>query len=103
MLERNKRHTISKRWNLNIFFISNEMSKETKILTVFSKGPASCPTESYAVNDWLKISSCCFMKMNKVDLAKRHLSYSHFYLQKFEVFEETHSQKVVHARSSKYF
>ena len=86
-----------------MFFISNEMSKETKNLTIFNKGSASYSTESYAVNDWLKTSSHCSIKMNKVDWAKRNLSYSHFYLQKFEVFEEAHSQKVVHARSSKYF
>ena len=86
-----------------MFFISNEMSKETKILTIVDKGSASCSTESYAINDWLKTSSHCSMKMNKVDWAKRNLSYSRFYLQKSEVFEEAHSQKVVHARSSKYF
>ena len=83
-----------------MFFISNEMSKETKILTIFNKGSASCSTESYTVNDWLKAYSHYSMK---IDWAKRNLSYSHFYLQKFEVFEEAHSQKVVHARSSKYF
>ena len=79
------------------------MSKETKILTIFNKGSASCSTESYATNDWLKTSSHCSMKMNKVNWVKRNLSYSHFYLQKFEVFEEAHSQKAMHARSSKYF
>ena len=79
------------------------MSKETKILTIFNKGSASCSTESHAVNDWLKTSSHCSMKMNKVDWAKRNLSYSHFYLQKFEVSEEAYCQKVVHARNSKYF
>ena len=85
-----------------MFFISNEMSKETKILTIFNKGSASCPTEPYAVNDWLKTSSH-YTIMNKVNWAKRNLSYSHFYLQKFEVFEEAQGQKVVHAISSKYF
>ena len=88
---------------MNMFFISNKMRKETKILTIFNKESASCSTESYAVNHWLKTSSHCSMKMNKVDWAKRNLSYSHFYLQKFEVFEEAHSQKVVRARSSEYF
>ena len=86
-----------------MFFILNEMSKETKILTIFNTESPSCSTESYTVNHWLKTSSHCSMKMNKVDWAKRNLSYSHFYLQKFEVFEEAHSQKVVHAKSSKYF
>ena len=86
-----------------MFFISSEIIEETKILTIFNKGSASCSTESYAVNDWLKTSSHCTMKTNKVDWAKRNLSYSHFYLQKFEVFEEAHSQTVVHTRSSKYF
>ena len=61
-----------------MFFISNEMSKETKILTIFNKGSASCSTESYAVNDWLKTSSHCSMKMNKVDWAKKKFVFFTF-------------------------
>ena len=66
----------------------NEMSKEGKILNIFKKGSANCSTESYVINAGLKTSSRYSMKMNEVDCEKR---YSHFYLQKFEVFEEVHS------------
>ena len=71
-----------------MFLISNEMSKEGKILNIFKKGSANCSTEQYVINAGLKTSSRYSTKMNKVDCAKR---YSHFYLQKFEVFEEVHS------------
>ena len=70
-----------------MFLISSEMSKEGKILNIFKKGSANCPTESYVINAGLKTPSRYSMKVNKVDCAK---GYSHFYLQKFEVFEAVH-------------
>ena len=60
---------------MNMFLISNEMSKEGKILNIFNKGSANCSTESYVINAGLKTSSRYSMKMNKVDRAQKVFTF----------------------------